>query len=461
MILGADATRAKRGQEATTPSRPRRPGTTLGAAEENDLVFADAAHVDDGAGRSIRGLASASGSRASRASSTGSSTSPPSSTRGGFDLQVGNPPWVRPRTDVEALLAEGDPWWQLAGKPTQAKRRAAAETLDAAGDARARRRWHGRRRRDGRVPGLADACSRICRAPARPVPLLHGADVAAPVAAGAIGLIHPETHFTDEKAGSCVRRPTVGCVDIGSSSTSSAVRDRSPCRPTACMSTGRARRAGLPAWRRRSTTPTPWCGRSRTTDRGRARVEGRRRATGTCGRTATASSASTRTRSRPGTTCSNTTASRLCRPDGLHGQPRERRVLETLSRQPRIGALGLSSRAGWHEKNDRTKGYFEVEWGAPESWRRRDPAGPAPPRRHPVLQVAEHDDAAQPGLVGGRPRDAGAGRDPGDLLQAARRPGNVRRATTRTGATDKRDPGARPLPRGVAARWPPTPASER
>lgn len=40
---------------------------------------------------------------------------------GGFDLQVGNPPWVRPRSDVDALLAEGDPWWQLAVKPTQAQ----------------------------------------------------------------------------------------------------------------------------------------------------------------------------------------------------------------------------------------------------------------------------------------------------------------------------------------------------
>ena len=39
--------------------------------------------------------------------------------RGGFDLQVGNPPWVRPTSDVDALLAEGDPWWQLAVKPTQ------------------------------------------------------------------------------------------------------------------------------------------------------------------------------------------------------------------------------------------------------------------------------------------------------------------------------------------------------
>src|SRR5690606_30548079 len=30
--------------------------------------------------------------------------------RGGFDLQLGNPPWVRPQADVDALLAEGDPW---------------------------------------------------------------------------------------------------------------------------------------------------------------------------------------------------------------------------------------------------------------------------------------------------------------------------------------------------------------
>ncbi|WP_251149772.1 DNA methyltransferase [Cellulosimicrobium sp. Marseille-Q4280] len=39
--------------------------------------------------------------------------------RGGFDLQVGNPPWVRPRVDPEALLAEGDPWWQLKATATQ------------------------------------------------------------------------------------------------------------------------------------------------------------------------------------------------------------------------------------------------------------------------------------------------------------------------------------------------------
>ncbi|WP_182172610.1 DNA methyltransferase [Flaviflexus equikiangi] len=44
-------------------------------------------------------------------------------TNGGFDLQVGNPPWVRPRTDLDALYAEHDPWFLLAHKPTQAQKR--------------------------------------------------------------------------------------------------------------------------------------------------------------------------------------------------------------------------------------------------------------------------------------------------------------------------------------------------
>ena len=31
---------------------------------------------------------------------------------------MGNPPWVRPRTDVDGLLSEGDPWWSLSNKPS-------------------------------------------------------------------------------------------------------------------------------------------------------------------------------------------------------------------------------------------------------------------------------------------------------------------------------------------------------
>ena len=43
--------------------------------------------------------------------------------RGGFDLQVGNPPWVRPDVSVETLLADGDPWWMLTKKPPVADRK--------------------------------------------------------------------------------------------------------------------------------------------------------------------------------------------------------------------------------------------------------------------------------------------------------------------------------------------------
>ncbi|MEV6769687.1 hypothetical protein AB0N05_13770 [Nocardia sp. NPDC051030] len=38
--------------------------------------------------------------------------------RGGFDLQVGNPPWVRPRWEEAPILAEVDPWFMLAEKPS-------------------------------------------------------------------------------------------------------------------------------------------------------------------------------------------------------------------------------------------------------------------------------------------------------------------------------------------------------
>ncbi|MFC6017559.1 class I SAM-dependent DNA methyltransferase [Plantactinospora solaniradicis] len=38
--------------------------------------------------------------------------------RGGFDLQVGNPPWVRPRWLEDVVLAEHEPWFRLAEKPS-------------------------------------------------------------------------------------------------------------------------------------------------------------------------------------------------------------------------------------------------------------------------------------------------------------------------------------------------------
>ncbi|MFG2315265.1 Eco57I restriction-modification methylase domain-containing protein [Streptomyces tendae] len=41
--------------------------------------------------------------------------------RGGFDLQVGNPPWVRPRWQEDLVLAELEPWFVLEDKPSTAE----------------------------------------------------------------------------------------------------------------------------------------------------------------------------------------------------------------------------------------------------------------------------------------------------------------------------------------------------
>lgn len=41
-----------------------------------------------------------------------------SSPAAGFDLQLGNPPWVRPRWEQDTILAEHDPWFTLTEKPS-------------------------------------------------------------------------------------------------------------------------------------------------------------------------------------------------------------------------------------------------------------------------------------------------------------------------------------------------------
>ena len=94
----------------------------LNDAEELNLDFAGAMAVEQVLKSHpwLRGVPETSPS--SRASSTGNSTSRPSSPAAA-STSAGNPPWVRPDTDVDALLAEGDPWWQLALKPSEASSR--------------------------------------------------------------------------------------------------------------------------------------------------------------------------------------------------------------------------------------------------------------------------------------------------------------------------------------------------
>src|SRR5699024_1484461 len=121
--------------------------------------------------------------------------------RGGFDLQVGNPPWVRPRSDVDALLSEGDPWFQLATKPTQAQVRDKREAtltlpgmedlvLDGTAEIAVTAEYVGAGTNYPHLMGLQPDLYRCFMEQS----WRHRSEV------GTVGLIHPETHFTDEKA---------------------------------------------------------------------------------------------------------------------------------------------------------------------------------------------------------------------------------------------------------------------
>ncbi|MFD2839606.1 Eco57I restriction-modification methylase domain-containing protein [Populibacterium corticicola] len=122
--------------------------------------------------------------------------------RGGFDLQVGNPPWVRPTIDEHALLAEGDPWFQLANKPSQkdvAEKREAVLAQEGMLELV--------------VKGIQDVvCTAEFVGSRAQYPALQGLQPDLyrcfmqrvwqhQSKRGMTGLIHPESHFTDEKAG--------------------------------------------------------------------------------------------------------------------------------------------------------------------------------------------------------------------------------------------------------------------
>ncbi|MHC2850615.1 hypothetical protein ACUXOC_002093 [Corynebacterium mucifaciens] len=121
--------------------------------------------------------------------------------RGGFDLQVGNPPWVRPDVKMDDLYAELDPWFTLAHKPTQVEKNARRERLDT--DSRIRELVY-----SGAAETVATA-SVLGNVPDYP----HLRDQRPDLyrgfmertwgntsSEGIISLIHPESHFTEKKA---------------------------------------------------------------------------------------------------------------------------------------------------------------------------------------------------------------------------------------------------------------------
>ncbi|TSE16667.1 class I SAM-dependent DNA methyltransferase [Arthrobacter sp. KBS0703] len=121
--------------------------------------------------------------------------------RDGFDLQVGNPPWVRPDWDENAVYAEFDPWWQLNDKQTQSQK-AEKQRLAKADLAQVEFMC-------SQAVGIV-AVRELLTSPAS-YPILAGLrpDLyrsfmertwASVAKTGVVALLHPESHFTEKKA---------------------------------------------------------------------------------------------------------------------------------------------------------------------------------------------------------------------------------------------------------------------
>jgi hypothetical protein len=127
-------------------------------------------------------------------------------TRGGFDLQLGNPPWVRPLWDDALVLAEDNAWFGLADRPSvETVRNRRADVLD-----------NGDKRYLDERASLAGMSAHLGSSIDRP--LLAGTQPdlyrcfmertwRSMGPSGVVGLIHPESHFTEARAGG-LRRQT-------------------------------------------------------------------------------------------------------------------------------------------------------------------------------------------------------------------------------------------------------------
>lgn len=290
--------------------------------------------------------------------------------RGGFDLQVGNPPWVRPRSDVDALLAEGDPWWQLALKPSETLRATKrAETLalpgvadlvvDGTSDVAATAAFVGSAQQFPHLAGLQPDLYRCFMEQV----WRHGS------ARGTQALIHLESHFTDEKAGPLRSELYVRLR-----------RHWHFVNELRLFEIEDHKHYGITVHGAVRTTPrfiqASWLYHPDTIERslahdGSGPEPGLKDPDGRWDLRPHAS--------RIITVTDETLAAwhavletddvpvRRTRTVFAVNRATEA-VLDKLSRSRRIGDLGLQFSSGWHEKNDRTKGFFESAWGVPASW---------------------------------------------------------------------------------------------
>ncbi|MET9294326.1 DNA methyltransferase [Streptomyces sp. NPDC003077] len=121
---------------------------------------------------------------------------------GGFDLQVGNPPWVRPTWEENPVLAEHEPWFMLTEKPTKAERTRRREELLKSERARAHLL--------AELASTSGMGEMLGSGPVYPLlagtqPDLYRAFMCQTwqhmASNGSVGLVHPDSHFSGDREG--------------------------------------------------------------------------------------------------------------------------------------------------------------------------------------------------------------------------------------------------------------------
>lgn len=172
----------------------------LDAAESNELLFSGAKNCDDATSR-FSWLSVADSISSSQGFFHWELDFAPVFLRGGFDLQVGNPPWVRPDWDEAGVLAEFDPWWQLTNKPAESIKRAKREETLAQENARDAF-LDERTGQAGTKEHLGSGIDRPILAGLQPdlYRCFMSNTWRSSSMSGIVALIHPESHFTELRA---------------------------------------------------------------------------------------------------------------------------------------------------------------------------------------------------------------------------------------------------------------------
>lgn len=290
--------------------------------------------------------------------------------RGGFDLQVGNPPWVRPDWDETATFAEFDPWWQVEDKTTQAERNERREQAlnnpefvefvvgQASGIVSIRQFLTGIDTAPithGLRPDLYRSFMELV--------WRHGSPK------GVQSLVHPESHFTEKKAG-----------DLRAETYRRLRRHWQFINELKLYEIHHLVSYGVHVYAGRSERPDFVMASSLYHPR---TVEESYLHDGSGGAPGI--------KDEEGHWDTRPHRDRLLHVDGStlkvwsgllddKGTPplqarmvyvmntASERVLEKLAAAPRVRDLGLQFSSGWNETTDRKKGYFEVGSAVPESW---------------------------------------------------------------------------------------------